>query len=650
MIKRFVDYATFNALLCDVTLGSTGVVGVGPAISPNWAHIPEENITSLIRYSMHEWTILHWGTYSRRAYRRRANDNYSGTDPIFRCFYCPKFQCKSRCLQCQPGRSKYLIRCSFLCNDYIYFFTIPTKHFELKYGPLVEFLEDYFDDDICIYMNSRRAGCMCYSIDVDSVVCILPQDGNRHNVRVDWNRLMHAINGNMKNIDPKYCEKREQQRQLNLKMVNKNNKQQRRKYYKNKRAALDDYIYWAAIYKDDYDFEEQRIGKFNKVEYRPKLTNNPLPPFKKVYEEGDLDSYEERMKVKEEKIATGPERKDVVIEIDDDVIILDEPVVSPNLLDKPIESMDVIIDIPMPEKPPEELVSIIKPSQLGTATNLTCRDARFNTEYKFAYEFRSSIHLLIQVMFKILEFFHTLRRITGHSFKYLYITIGITLISLSMIVTSIFCSYMTWKLALFSYLMFMSFLIIGFLSLLRYLNKDQVRVRKYRVNCAFDMMHVADYTDEGHEDHRRDVDTSFELKESSKIFTFREKKYDQIVLEDRDVFTGNWRVVRHYEYMLGTSTPLEFDKELLVQMLSPKNTLLTLSSEALLERLANSTNLGPFISYDRTMSLSGPVLENAAKLSSIIVLSSRSVNREINVYNELFQKGGEMRLTSLPNL
>lgn len=658
MKKRFVDYATFNKLLIDNTLGSTGVVGIGPAINPDWIDFPDESIVDFIRFTISDWSSSHWRALQYFNNNRAFNySNYFGADPMLRGLYCPERFSKYRCVRCRTARKKYLIRFSFICDDYLYFFTVSTQHFDLKDGPLTEYIEEFFDSDISLCGNGRRI-CYCHEMNVHQVICILPADPYEYNVKVNWNALMHALNGNTAHVDPAYAVKRENLRDMGVKLANKNPRQQKRKFNKNMRAAIEDYICWATTsYNYDtqsYDCEDERRqdqkGRFKKVVYRPKITNNPLPTFNKVYLEGEKNSYEERMMAKAKTIATGPEiKEDTVIDIDDDVVILEDPVrVTSPIAVKPIEKMDVIIDLPF-HGPHDEPVSVIKPSLLGTTTTLSCSDGRFQTEYKFAYEFSSTIHFFIRLLFRVYAFFHTLRRISGHTFMFLYIFLSIVMLITGSMVLGLISSYLDVRSGIIVYFLVMFILLIGFVKLIRYLNKDQVRVREVRINAAYDIEFVVEYFDP-QLDFRREVDTSFEAKESSKIYKFKEKKYDQILVEERDVHTGNWRVIRHYEYMLGTTTALPFDKELLVQLLTSKNTLLTITSEALLERLANSTNLGPFIHYDRNLSLDGPILEDTAKLAAIIVLSSRSACREVNVYNELFQKGGEMRLTSLPNL
>ena len=119
-------------------------------------------------------------------------------------------------------------------------------------------------------------------------------------------------------------------------------------------------------------------------------------------------------------------------------------------------------------------------------------------------------------------------------------------------------------------------------------------------------------------------------------------------MEVRDLVTGNWKVHRSQVYARGTTDNLLFDLELVLQMLSPKNTLYTISPEAVLERLANSTNVGPFIHYNRGDMLKDAIMDNSCRFASIHILSHRSKFREVGIYNTLFQKGVSMRLVENP--
>jgi len=83
--------------------------------------------------------------------------------------------------------------------------------------------------------------------------------------------------------------------------------------------------------------------------------------------------------------------------------------------------------------------------------------------------------------------------------------------------------------------------------------------------------------------------------------------------------------------------------ELVTQMFTTRNCCATVSSEALIERIAGSTNLGPHINNFRADHLDHDINNNAYRLASYIILAHRYHNNR-SIDNQLFWRGDSLGL------
>lgn len=80
----------------------------------------------------------------------------------------------------------------------------------------------------------------------------------------------------------------------------------------------------------------------------------------------------------------------------------------------------------------------------------------------------------------------------------------------------------------------------------------------------------------------------------------------------------------------------ECSAELVSQMMSTKNTVLTLSPDAMCEKLLNSTNLGAAIKTDRSECFSAPYKNNSARVACAVALSMR-FQMQNSISDQLFR-------------
>jgi hypothetical protein len=191
----------------------------------------------------------------------------------------------------------------------------------------------------------------------------------------------------------------------------------------------------------------------------------------------------------------------------------------------------------------------------------------------------------------------------------------------------------------------LSLLLITIYLCMLYRYRDRIRIRQVRRHKITNFRYVASHP---LVDHRRETDRSFDPKENTNLYTFRETVADFMLVEIRSEVTGNWDTHKSTCNMVGTSSELLTDLELVTQMLNPKNCLNTIGMSATMTRLANSTHLGPFIRYERGLMLQYPIFDNATRLCCAVIFASRSENRDTNLYNLLFLQEESTRLVDDP--
>jgi hypothetical protein len=148
-------------------------------------------------------------------------------------------------------------------------------------------------------------------------------------------------------------------------------------------------------------------------------------------------------------------------------------------------------------------------------------------------------------------------------------------------------------------------------------------------------------------DFRRNVDTNFKINQQTQMWEFKElltKSTDVGYWDDNMFFVVEKTFEDNYN-----STIKVADLELISQMCTSKNVSLNSSGEILAEKLMNCTNMGPFINYDRGNIFYNDILNESAKLAHCMIMSYRGTNVETDIYNQLFRKGDTMRLISIAN-
>lgn len=143
-------------------------------------------------------------------------------------------------------------------------------------------------------------------------------------------------------------------------------------------------------------------------------------------------------------------------------------------------------------------------------------------------------------------------------------------------------------------------------------------------------------------DGRRESDKNFEIKQINHLCEYQEILYKRTEYGYFDKYfrfhpTG-------FVQQKNDVTTHKADLELVMQMMTPKNTCLNISAEAMLERLNNSTSAGPFISYERHNSLHLDIENDSSRLAQTIALHMRMDVLGTDVNNQLFRMGDMMRL------
>lgn len=141
-------------------------------------------------------------------------------------------------------------------------------------------------------------------------------------------------------------------------------------------------------------------------------------------------------------------------------------------------------------------------------------------------------------------------------------------------------------------------------------------------------------------DFRVQGQKTFEMTEDSTLGVFDEeytKTYPYGYYEDGRFITIDKYV---HDRKVTTST---CELELVCQMFSSRNTCSTVSSEALVERIASSTNLAPHVNNFRNDPFMHDVYNNSSRLAALIVLHHRYAHSK-SLDHQLFWQGNALGL------
>jgi hypothetical protein len=146
-------------------------------------------------------------------------------------------------------------------------------------------------------------------------------------------------------------------------------------------------------------------------------------------------------------------------------------------------------------------------------------------------------------------------------------------------------------------------------------------------------------------DLRRQSDKAFELSMPQQTVDYVETVTDFVTYGHS--FLG-FELTRVHKEVYETSDDRKADLELLTQMTSPRSTQMTISPEALMERMATSTSNGPEVNYDRSSIFGQDVNGNTSRLATAMILSDRCRNIPSCVYESVFRTRDVLRLVRNP--
>lgn len=132
---------------------------------------------------------------------------------------------------------------------------------------------------------------------------------------------------------------------------------------------------------------------------------------------------------------------------------------------------------------------------------------------------------------------------------------------------------------------------------------------------------------------------NFKLVQDANIYDYTEKLFSNFPIGYEN--NGKFKILEMVSQELACDNHL-CDLELVSQILCPKNMSMSVSAEAIAERIANSANLGPFINTDRRQPLVEDVNNNSTRLAFHISMHHRNVYKH-DMMDQLFRKGDRMR-------
>jgi len=143
-------------------------------------------------------------------------------------------------------------------------------------------------------------------------------------------------------------------------------------------------------------------------------------------------------------------------------------------------------------------------------------------------------------------------------------------------------------------------------------------------------------------DLRREMDRTFKITQDDYIISYRHIYDTKYVYFSENEYGDKF--IYKQEMVSTAVSEGRISLELLTHMFSAKSTANTLSSEAIIERLGNSTSMGPFINYDRGMNLSEDLLNDTSRRACDIIMSFRFLGRSTDIFQEHFRRGDQIRL------
>jgi len=146
-------------------------------------------------------------------------------------------------------------------------------------------------------------------------------------------------------------------------------------------------------------------------------------------------------------------------------------------------------------------------------------------------------------------------------------------------------------------------------------------------------------------DLRREGDKAFD-----NILSVKNIYYEEIV-KDKIEYGHDFGMFNYYNVVTDSTIVSDkrlVDVELLTQMTAPRVLGLNNSIESVIDRLASSTNAGPFINYNRNGILVDDVSGNATRFAVALAAAPRCSNLETDIYNHVFRSRDVLRLVRVP--
>lgn len=151
---------------------------------------------------------------------------------------------------------------------------------------------------------------------------------------------------------------------------------------------------------------------------------------------------------------------------------------------------------------------------------------------------------------------------------------------------------------------------------------------------------------ESHDDMRRQADQTHEVTVKEELCMYNEYVEEYVNLKF-DTPLGKMETGGVLGYT-EANLDLVASRALVKEMYQPRSVSMNISPESLMERMASNTANGQFIDYDRSTSLNTDIINDSARLALAIMMSHRSQRVKTDIYEEVFRRGDLVRVLQVP--
>lgn len=231
----------------------------------------------------------------------------------------------------------------------------------------------------------------------------------------------------------------------------------------------------------------------------------------------------------------------------------------------------------------------------------------------------------------------------------LTVTFTIILVNLDVFlrVTLFFLYYLEPFDELISFFIYFSYAILSFLMKRPFFvsHADVIRTRITKIDYSQTLLMVNNPLF----DFRRAFDTNFAISLNEAHIPVESTYQSHVIYYGHDYYGDVLNdPTSAVIYETATTDKFMVSLQLVYQILCPKNNALTISPEALIERMGNSTNLGPMIGYNKQDELDLDVVNGSAKLAIDISLCHRYMTKETDIFDRHFRIADRIRLGPVP--